>query len=626
MKKLFITCALAAIGCGAFAEELQDSVALANVTVTGVRSASDVRQLPFTITTIGKDVLRENYRLNILPTLMEQVPGLTVTSRGMLGYGVSTGAAGGMTMRGVSSSAGQLMVLIDGHPQYQGIFGHSISDSYYTMMAERVEVLRGPASLLYGSNAMGGVINIVTDEAGAGDKVETMVNVGAGSWGTVQAEAMNRLRKGKFFSSVGGQYARSDNHRPNMGFEQYGGFLKLGYDFSEHWKLMGDASVTHFNASNPGTVTVPKISNDQWITRIAANVVLEHNFDRVKGAISVYDNFGIHKIDDGYNANGGKPQTDLFRSKDALAGVSWYETITAWEGAKWTLGVDYQHIYGRAWYTDKVTGDVVTTKQRQMQSCHVHDNEVAGYVQYHQNLGERWSLDAGLRLDNHSQAGTEWVPQGGIVYRPIENGQIKAMVSKGFRNPTTREMYLYGTANSDSLKAESMMNYELSWHHALKNVTYGVAAFFIDGKNMIQTVAGRNINSGGFINKGVEGDAAWSVTPNLTLMTNHSYVYMHKPIIGAPRYKGYIGARLKYGKWGVLAGLQQLAHLCTEVDAKNGNTYTNATLLNMTVDYAATKGITLWAKGDNLLAHRYEINKGYVMPRATFMAGVKVKF
>ena len=626
MKKLFITCALAAIGCGAFAEELQDSVALANVTVTGVRSASDVRQLPFTITTIGKAVLRENYRLNILPTLMEQVPGLTVTSRGMMGYGVSTGAAGGMTMRGVSSSAGQVMVLIDGHPQYNGIYGHSIADSYYTMMAERVEVLRGPASLLYGSNAMGGVINIVTDEAGVGDKVETMVNVGAGSWGTVQAEAMNRLRKGKFFSSVGGQYARSDNHRPNMGFEQYGGFLKLGYDFSEHWKLMGDASVTHFNASNPGTVTVPKISNDQWITRIAANVVLEHNFDRVKGAISVYDNFGIHKIDDGYNANGGKPQTDLFRSKDALAGVSWYETITAWEGAKWTLGVDYQHIYGRAWYTDKVTGDVVTTKQRQMQSCHVHDNEVAGYVQYHQNLGERWSLDAGLRLDNHSQAGTEWIPQGGIVYRPIENGQIKAMVSKGFRNPTTREMYLYGTANSDSLKAESMMNYELSWHHALKNVTYGVAAFFIDGKNMIQTVAGRNINSGGFINKGVEGDAAWSVTPNLTLMTNHSYVYMHKPIIGAPRYKGYIGARLKYGKWGVLAGVQQLAHLCTEVDAKNGNTYTNATLLNMTVDYAATKGITLWAKGDNLLAHRYEINKGYVMPRATFMAGVKVKF
>ena len=81
-------------------------------------------------------------------------------------------------------------------------------------------------------------------------------------------------------------------------------------------------------------------------------------------------------------------------------------------------------------------------------------------MQYHQNLGERWSIDAGLRLDNHSQAGTQWIPQGGIVYRPIENGQIKALVSKGFRNPTTREMYLYGTANSDSLKAENMMYYD----------------------------------------------------------------------------------------------------------------------------------------------------------------------
>ena len=383
--------------------------------------------------------------------------------------------------------------------------------------------------------------------------------------------------------------------------------------------------MTHFNASNPGTVTEPKLSNDQWITRMTANVVLENNFDRVKGAISIYDNFGIHKIDDGYNANGGKPQTDLFRSRDALAGVSWYETIRAWEGASWTLGVDYQHIYGRAWYTNKQTGEKVVTPQRLKQSCHVHDNEIAGYVQYHQNLGERWSLDAGLRLDNHSQAGTQWIPQGGIVYRPIENGQIKALVSKGFRNPTTREMYLYGTANSDSLKAENMMNYEISWHHSLKDLSYGLTAFFIDGKNMIQTIAGRNVNSGGFINKGIEADASWNVTPHWTVMTNHSYVYMHNPIVGAPRYKGYLGARMHYGKWGVVAGLQQLSHLCTEVNAKTGNSYEKATLLNITVDYALMKNITLWAKGDNLFACKYEINKGYVMPRATFMAGVKVK-
>lgn len=626
MKKKLLFVAFAACGYGASASEPTDSVSLENVTVTGVRSATDVRQLPFTVTTISKDVLNENHRQNLLPTLTEQVPGLMVTSRGILGYGVSTGAAGGMTMRGLSSGAGQMMVLIDGHPQYNGVYGHSIADSYYSMMAERVEVLRGPASVLYGSNAMGGVINIVTDDLSSlRDGVQTTIGVGAGSYGTIQTEAMNRLRKGKFFSSVGGQYSRTDNHRPNMGFEQYGGFLKLGYDFSEHWRLTGDGSVTHFNASNPGSVTEPKLSNDQWITRMTANVVLENNFDRVKGAISIYDNFGIHKIDDGYNANGGTPQTDLFRSKDALAGVSWYETIRAWEGASWTLGVDYQHIYGRAWYTDKQTGEKVVTKKRLMQSCHVHDNEIAGYVQFHQNLGERWNLDAGLRLDNHSQAGTQWIPQGGIVYRPIENGQVKALVSKGFRNPTTREMYLYGTANSDSLKAENMMNYEISWHHSLKDVTYGLTAFFIDGKNMIQIVAGKNVNTGGFINKGVEADASWNITPHVTVMTNHSYVYMHNPIVGAPRYKGYLGTRMHYGKWGIVAGLQQLSHICTDVNAKSGNSYDKATLLNITVDYELMKNITLWAKGDNLFACKYETYKGYAMPRATFMAGVKVK-
>ena len=82
MKKHILFLALAAVGCGAFAAEPADSVALENITVTGVRSAADIRQLPFTVTTISKEVLNENYRQNILPTLTEQVPGLMVASRG----------------------------------------------------------------------------------------------------------------------------------------------------------------------------------------------------------------------------------------------------------------------------------------------------------------------------------------------------------------------------------------------------------------------------------------------------------------------------------------------------------------------------------------------------------------
>ena len=115
---------------------------------------------------------------------MQQVPGLFVTSRAMMGYGVSGGAAGGINLRGVSGGSGQLLVLIDGHPQYQGIYGHPISDSYQTLMADRVEILPWTSLLLW-IKCHGGCVNIVTRGMHK-DGVRTQINPGAGSYGTIR--------------------------------------------------------------------------------------------------------------------------------------------------------------------------------------------------------------------------------------------------------------------------------------------------------------------------------------------------------------------------------------------------------------------------------------------------------
>ena len=156
-----------------------------------------------------------------------------------MGYGVSGGAAGGMSLRGIGGSpTAGLLVLIDGHPQYMGLMGHPIADAYQSMMAEKVEVLRGPASVLYGSNAMGGVINIVTRKQQE-DGVNTNMQVGYGSYNTLQTEFSNRVKKGRFSSVVTGSYNRTDGHRPDMKFEQYGGYAKLGYDINSFWKVWG---------------------------------------------------------------------------------------------------------------------------------------------------------------------------------------------------------------------------------------------------------------------------------------------------------------------------------------------------------------------------------------------------
>lgn len=623
-KRLFLVLTALAVGTLLFpakvsAEVINDSLSLQEVVVTGTRNATDVRHLPMTVTVVGRKTLTEQHQPSVLPTVMQQVPGLFVTSRSMMGYGVSTGAAGGINLRGITGGAGQLLVLIDGHPQYNGVYGHPISDSFQTLMADRVEVLRGPASVLYGSNAMGGVLNIVTRSIRE-DGVKSSVNLGAGSYGTVQAEASNQVRSGKFSSTVSAQYGRTDNHRPRLGFEQYGGYLKLGYDITEHWNTYADADITHFNSSYPGAVSSPMYGADQWITRGVVSAAVENHYNRTSGALSVYSNFGRHKIDDG-SADPTTPTQRFFRSKDALTGISWYQSAQLFEGNRLTVGMDYQHIYGNAYYTSKQTGEVLDTPNKQ--SGKSHRNEIAGYVDFRQDLATWLTIDAGLRLDHHSVTGTEWIPQAGIVVRPIETGEIKAMASKGFRNPTMREMYLYPPSNEE-LEPERIWNYELSWRHRLGAFHYGANLYYIKGDNMIQTVNRKNVNTGEIENYGAELEAEYRIDSHWSVNTNHSLLHMEHPVIAAPTYKGFLGANYNCCRWTVVAGLQYISGLYTAVGDQEQKE--DFCLLNASVTYNVAKGLSLWLRGENLLAQSYEINLGYPMPRATFMGGINWNF
>ena len=619
MRKRLLSLLVVSATCLIAYGEETDSLSLDEVVVTGTRNATDVRHLPMTVTVIGRETLTEQHQTNVLPTVMQQVPGLMLTSRSVMGYGVSTGAAGGINLRGISGGAGQLLVLIDGHPQYQGIYGHPISDSYQTMMAERVEVLRGPASVLYGSNAMGGVLNIVTRGLHE-DGVKTHIDLGAGSYRTVQAEASNQVRSGKFNSTVSAQYERSDNHRPRMGFEQFGGYARVGYDLTPHWYAYLDANLTHFNSSYPGAVTSPIYDADQWITRGMVSAAVKNHYDRTSGALSVYSNFGRHKIDDG-TTDPTSPTQRYFRSKDALTGVSLYQSAQLFHGNRVTFGIDYQHIYGNAYYTSKATGDVLNTPNKQ--SGKSYRNEIASYLDFRQDLTDWLTIDAGIRFDHHSVTGTEWIPQAGIVFRPISTGEIKAMASKGFRNPTMREMYLYPPSNEE-LEPERLWNYELSWRHRLGAFNYALNIFYLKGDNMIQTVERKNVNTGEIENYGVEAEANCRIDSHWSLSTNHSVLHMENKVLAAPEYKGFLGANFRQERWKVITGLQFISGLYTAVGANEKKE--DFWMLNTTVNYTATKAVSLWLRGENLLAQRYEINLGYPMPKATFMAGVHVNF
>lgn len=609
------------------AQNTQDSTRIRNYTmeevvVTGTRNETDIRHLPMTISVVGRQTLENGYRPSVLPSLNEQVPGLFTTSRGIMGYGVSTGAAGGMSLRGVGGSpTAGLLVLIDGHPQYMGLMGHPIADAYQTMMTERVEVLRGPASVLYGSNAMGGVINIVTRRMQE-DGVNTNVNVGYGSYNTLQTEFSNRVKKGKFSSILTGSYNRTDGHRADMGFEQYGGYAKVAYDFSSFWKIWGDANITHFNASNPGTVSAPYIDNDSRITRGMTSFALENHYENTSGSLSFFYNWGRHNINDGYHP-GEEPQTAHFNSKDRMMGISWFQSATFFTGNRVTLGFDYQHFGGESWNKVIATGERIPGVDKQL-------DEFAGYVDFRQDISSWLSLNAGVRLDHHSHVGSEWVPQGGLAFHLPKNAELKAMVSKGFRNPTIREMYMFRPANPE-LKPERLVNYELSFSQRLLNgaLSYGANIYYINGDNLIITTpvdgSPLNINTGEIENWGIETNIAYRFNSRWNINANYSWLHMENPVVAAPEHKLYAGVDFSQGRWNVSTGVQYVNGLYTSVVANN-ETQENFILWNLSGRYKLCRLASLFVRGENLLAQRYEINAGFPMPKATFMGGVNLNF
>ncbi len=634
MKRSFYVIALLALSLQMIkAEErnpdamIRDSIELGEIIVTGSRPAVNLNNLPMSVSVVGSKQIEAKFEQSLLPIITEEVPSLFVTSRGIMGYGVSTGAAGGMTIRGIGGSpTAQMLMLIDGHPQYMGLMGHPLADSYQSLMAERVEVVRGPASVLYGSNAMGGVINIITKKQKE-DGVRTGVRAMYGSYNTLSTELNNAVRSGKFNSYVSLSYNRSDNHRDNMDFEQYSGYGKIGYDFTPNWNAFVDLDLTNFKASNPGTTSAPLLDNDADITRGVTSFSLENNYEKTSGALKVYCNFGKHKINDGYSAVNPEavPRNERFRSTDKMIGITLYQSYSFFTGNQTTAGIDFQHFGGHAW-------NIFMDGQEDKDIAKKSLNEVAGYLNFQQTLISKLVLNAGIRIDHHAITGTKWIPQLGLSYIATDNTILKGIVSKGFRNPTIREMYMFPPQNPD-LKPEELMNYELSASHKMlnKSLTFDLSLYYINGKNSIQTIPvdGKplNINTGKIRNYGVEFATQYKLNPYISLSANYSWLHMKYKVVASPEHKLYAGINYTRNKWNLSTGVQYINSLYSSVKTNTTEEIKDSfTLWNIRGSYKPVKQLEIFMKGENLLAQKYEINAGYPMPRATVFGGVNLRF
>lgn len=590
---------------------VNDSLKISEVTVFGTKQNS-----PLSTTVVDEKTIEKKIESSVLPTLTEEVPGLFITQRGVMGYGVSAGAAGGMSIRGIGSSPTTgVLILINGHPQYMGLMGHPLADSYQSSMIERVEVTRGSASMMYGSNAIGGVINIITKKQ-TKDGVKTKAQLMYGSYNTFSGNVSAGLKKGKWNSNVDLQYNRTDGHRENMDFEQYSGYGKVGYDFSKNWKTYVDVNISKTFSSNPGTLSIPIFDNDADIIRGMSSIVLENNFAKTSGEITLYGNFGAHNINDGYKT-GGTPLTYRFNSQDQMFGTVLQQNLFLFKGNSITFGIDISRTGGKAWnkYPDK-----------EIEIVDIYLNNIAGYINAQQNLlNDKFKLSAGIRYDRNQKTGAEWIPQVGINYQASKTTIIKGIASKGFRNPTIKEMFMFPPQNPD-LKPERLMNYEFSvLQDFLQNkINIGLNVFHIEGDNMIQTIIkdGKplNVNVGKVNNSGVEVSSKYKLNKNLHFSANYSFLSMKYKVLSSPEHKLYVSGNYSFSKWKFSTGIQYINGLYTAVGQNPQKE--NYTLWDTQVSYKVAKLCTMFIKGENLLNDNYQIIAGYPMPSTTLFGGL----
>lgn len=597
---------------------LKDTVSLKEVVVVSTARTDVTRdRIPFTVSVVDKEMLDASTETGILSILSEQVPGLFVTQKGVTGFGISGGSAGTVNIHGVGGG-NKVLMLFDGQPMWAGIFGHSIADVYVASDAGKVEVIRGPGSLLYGSNALGGVINVITRKADA-DGIHARARAMYGSYNTQKYLGSAGYKKDKLNIYASVNHDRTDGQRDNSEFYITNAYVKAGYLFSKKWDASINAIIADFKTVNPGMVSNRMLDNWAKALRTTYSVALNNRFENMDGSVQAFYNNGKHKINDGYSV-GSQARNYFFRSNDYNAGIALFESFRLVKGNLLTVGVDAKQWGGHAW-NDSINGHIGEIIDKKV-------NEFAGYAVMQQTLFDRLTLNAGIRLEHNENYGNEWIPQAGIAYNPIGQSTLKLSVSKGFRSPNIRELYMYPPANPD-LKPERMNNYDFSYLQSLldNRLHLELTLFFAQGENMISTtmIDGKplNTNTGKFINKGFDFGLAYHILPNLKFSGNYSFLNSDIKITASPKHKAFASLRWNYGKWTFTPNCRYIAGLYLSDNASETENYA---LLNCNISRKITPSFTIFLNGENLTDTSYETYAGFPMPGIVVMGGIDWRF
>ena len=407
--------------------------------VTATRMKQALASVGATVSVVESHQIQEQ-KIHDSGDVLRQVPGVEVTQSG------SAGNQTDVSIRG--SSSAETLILVDGVDVNSGATGGFDFANLTTDNLTRIEVVRGAGGALYGSSAIGGVVNLITREGSGPFKL------------SYDSEGGNRAtqRQGVVFDGAEGRLAYSGAlsyysttaFRPrNASYDNLSGVLRLDYHLSPDTKFTGFARYIRSNVSlvNFSNFITPVDPNaHQRNEFMLYNGVATHRFsDRMEGRMSVYFVRNDVRLNDTpFPAN---PTFQRDRIPDETRGTN-MELHYQWaQGFRSLLGFDFKD----RWVRSAELFETVAPPTESFIAFHARRQEYAGYLEQEGRLLDGLILaTGGLRVDGNSQFGTEVSPSW-TVAMPLRRWGVtlRGSYAEGFRAPSFNELYFpdFGNPN-----------------------------------------------------------------------------------------------------------------------------------------------------------------------------------
>lgn len=590
------------------AEDLQE-FALDDMVVTATRTESKMVDVPVNTTVISAEKIADRHYLDVADVLKD-VPGATVMDTGVGAY----------EKKVVLNGDERVLVLVDG--KRVNIDMGTMSRASYDLnqmpdvsLIERIEVVKGHGGALYGSDAVGGVVNIITKKV---DHSYGKVSMGFGSHQARDAKAMYTIKEGK----TGVMVAAS---KYKQGYHEY---KDAKTEANKRWP----AASTYENEK----VSV-KLSQELSET---SNLELGYDFSKFEGVRSYSTkaksaSFSNKKTNDFYAKYNwtvnDKDQgfIQLYRNKyDYYNAGDMYETDTGFEAQQnITLSDNNRLVVGASYRKAKALNATSYTAEKSI-------NNKAVFVSDQWEFAPSWTLDAGVRYDKHSTAGSKTTWSAGLNKKFDENSHAYFNWGQVFKAPTLDDLYYYSYYYDDrnkytyesygnpNLKPEKGDTWTIGYGTKIADKTSVNISYFqskledaIDWDTTNSDNASVSIvrNVDKQKKNGMELSVAHELNDNWDLEASYTYIRVKNNEHGSGyvRDANYIPNMYRFGVryhddlWNADLFLRggSGADKSAYVDSKYMT-------LDMSVAYKATKDLSFYAKGYNLFNKAYAESAG----------------